>query len=516
MESILTSIKKLLSVAEDYTHFDDDIIIHINTVFMDLTGLKVGPSSGFIITDKSAVWTDFVSNPLRLAAIKSYMYLRVKLLFDPPTNASLLNSMQQQIEKFEWLINVAAENDRSGIVDDNVSEEIKALITELESENETLKSLNTELTATNATLTANNSSLTSKVSSLEKSNASLQNSVDILTDANDALQVDNADLRTANESLQTRNSDLEFQNGELSARNETLLTENESLEVANDTLLTKNAELEAENERLEASIKPAQRKTVEITENGTTEILPDNGNTLSGVDLTVNVPISGGTGELEAIIDKSGLEIEGETVTEKVEQLIDLAEWEKVWFKQSEKFANATALFQQLEAETIPRTNLITAQQFQSMCKNASIAYIDYYLNTTNGINFMDCFRDTANLKRIVGINTAKATSVIRLFTNSSIEEIDEPFNFSSITTASSQDSCFRAGSLVKIRFVPETIKCSIVFTSPVLSDESIQSIIDGLAPVENIQTLTVHSTVYEKITEEQWTIIESRNWHVE
>lgn len=113
MESILTSIKKLLGITEDYTHFDADIVMHINTVLMDLTNLDVGPSEGFIIEDSSSCWTDFVPDPEALQAIKSYMYLRVKLLFDPPSASYLIESMQRQIDKFEWLINVAAENKKS-------------------------------------------------------------------------------------------------------------------------------------------------------------------------------------------------------------------------------------------------------------------------------------------------------------------------------------------------------------------------------------------------------------------
>lgn len=111
MESILTSIKKLIGITEEYTQFDADIIMHINTVLMDLNGLGVGPTSGFFIEDDTSTWADFVSNPKDLQAIKSYMYLRVKLLFDSTTlSASVIASMERQIEKFEWLISVAAEN----------------------------------------------------------------------------------------------------------------------------------------------------------------------------------------------------------------------------------------------------------------------------------------------------------------------------------------------------------------------------------------------------------------------
>lgn len=110
MESILTSIKKLLGITEDYTHFDADIVMHINTVFMTLTQLGVGPSNGFIIEDKTAIWSDFIEDPTKYQAVKSYMYLRVKLLFDPPTNSALIEAINRQISEYEWRLNVAAES----------------------------------------------------------------------------------------------------------------------------------------------------------------------------------------------------------------------------------------------------------------------------------------------------------------------------------------------------------------------------------------------------------------------
>ena len=84
MESILTSIKKLLGIEEEYTQFDNDIIMHINTVFLNLTQLGVGPSEGFLVEDDTATWYDFIGDSNQLQAVKSYMYLKVKLLFDPP------------------------------------------------------------------------------------------------------------------------------------------------------------------------------------------------------------------------------------------------------------------------------------------------------------------------------------------------------------------------------------------------------------------------------------------------
>lgn len=113
MESILTSIKKLLGISKEYTHFDDDIIMHINSVFMTLTQLGVGPSEGFIIEDDSALWTDFIEDVIKLQAVKSYMYLKVKLLFDPPLSSAVIESTNRMISEFEWRLNVEAESAQS-------------------------------------------------------------------------------------------------------------------------------------------------------------------------------------------------------------------------------------------------------------------------------------------------------------------------------------------------------------------------------------------------------------------
>lgn len=109
LESILTSIKKLLGPEEEYDHFDTDIIIHINSALMVLTELGVGPSNGFTITDKVAVWTDFVPDIDRIAAIKTYVYLKVKLVFDPPQSAAAIDSIKETIKELEWRINDVAE-----------------------------------------------------------------------------------------------------------------------------------------------------------------------------------------------------------------------------------------------------------------------------------------------------------------------------------------------------------------------------------------------------------------------
>ena len=110
MESILISIKKLLGIAEEYTQFDDDIIMHINTVFLNLTQLGVGPKNGFAIEDESAEWADFIGDDnVQLQAVKSYMYLKVKLLFDPPLSSAVIESTNRMISELEWRLNVAVE-----------------------------------------------------------------------------------------------------------------------------------------------------------------------------------------------------------------------------------------------------------------------------------------------------------------------------------------------------------------------------------------------------------------------
>ena len=112
-ESILTSIKKLLGIAEDCEHFDTDIIMHINSVFTILTQIGVGPSEGFSISDKFAIWTDFIPDNKKFESVKSYMHLRVKMLFDPPTSSAVLESINSTIKELEWRINVSAETKES-------------------------------------------------------------------------------------------------------------------------------------------------------------------------------------------------------------------------------------------------------------------------------------------------------------------------------------------------------------------------------------------------------------------
>lgn len=108
MESILASIKKMLGIVEEYEHFDADLIMHINSVLSILTQLGVGPSEGFTITDKSQTWDEFVTGA-KFSDVKSYVYMKVKLMFDPPTSSSVMESTNRMISELEWRLNVQAE-----------------------------------------------------------------------------------------------------------------------------------------------------------------------------------------------------------------------------------------------------------------------------------------------------------------------------------------------------------------------------------------------------------------------
>ncbi len=109
MDSILTSIKKLLGIAEEYEHFDSDLIMHINSVFMVLNQLGVGPAEGFSITDKTETWEDFTQNNLMIQSVKSYVYLKVRLLFDPPSSSAVMESINRQISELEWRLNLSVD-----------------------------------------------------------------------------------------------------------------------------------------------------------------------------------------------------------------------------------------------------------------------------------------------------------------------------------------------------------------------------------------------------------------------
>lgn len=109
MESILTSIKKMLGIVEDYEHFDADLIMHINSVLSILTQLGVGPSEGFFISDKTAIWSDFLPANKNLELVKTYVYMKVKLIFDPPLTSSVSEAMNRTISELEFRILIEAD-----------------------------------------------------------------------------------------------------------------------------------------------------------------------------------------------------------------------------------------------------------------------------------------------------------------------------------------------------------------------------------------------------------------------
>lgn len=110
MESILSSVKKLLGLLEDDTSFDVDCIIHINSAFSTLNQLGVGPPQGFRIQDKTAVWSEFMDDP-RFEDVKTYTYQYVRQFFDPPQNSFAVEAMKHQLTELAWRINVRREEE---------------------------------------------------------------------------------------------------------------------------------------------------------------------------------------------------------------------------------------------------------------------------------------------------------------------------------------------------------------------------------------------------------------------
>jgi hypothetical protein len=120
-QSILLSTKKILGVPEDYNVFDLDILTHINTAFSTLTQLGVGPAYGFMIEDETAEWSDFLpdypsdsqspsGDDHRYNSVKSYVFLKVRQLFDPPATSYLISAVEKQLQELEWRLNAHRED----------------------------------------------------------------------------------------------------------------------------------------------------------------------------------------------------------------------------------------------------------------------------------------------------------------------------------------------------------------------------------------------------------------------
>ena len=116
MGSILNDIKKPLGLEADYTAFDADITMFINTALSTLTQIGIGPSTGFSITDSSADWPDFLGDATDLEDVKTYIFLRVRLLFDPPTTSAVLEAFNKEIQQHEWRLSIKADSTTVAVV----------------------------------------------------------------------------------------------------------------------------------------------------------------------------------------------------------------------------------------------------------------------------------------------------------------------------------------------------------------------------------------------------------------
>jgi hypothetical protein len=108
-ESILKSTKKILGLDENYLVFDLDVITHINAAFSILNQLGVGPVDGFFIEDETAVWSDFVVPENQLRLVRTYVYLKVRSIFDPPSTSYLIEAVNNQVKEYEWRLNIFRE-----------------------------------------------------------------------------------------------------------------------------------------------------------------------------------------------------------------------------------------------------------------------------------------------------------------------------------------------------------------------------------------------------------------------
>lgn len=118
-ESILITIKKMLGLDANYDAFDLDIMVHINSVFLSLNQLGVGPKNVYAIDGVEETWIDFLGDQiLEFQAVKTYIYLKVRLLFDPPGSGVLHEAMERLIKETEWRLNVQYEDRKEGDVDD--------------------------------------------------------------------------------------------------------------------------------------------------------------------------------------------------------------------------------------------------------------------------------------------------------------------------------------------------------------------------------------------------------------
>ena len=240
----------------------------------------------------------------------------------------------------------------------------------------------------------------------------------------------------------------------------------------------------------------------------------------------------GNTDELEAIIDNSGvLESTEGTIEDKVEQLVDKAEDERLWYMRSTEASDrfGTGLFHSSYLTKLPKLDLSKNTNLSNFCTYAKIERIDQYLNTESCSVFSNAFSGTSELTYMKGICTKNAAKVNSMFYDSAIIEIELPFDFSNVQSGYSS-AFVRATALVEVRFETETIKVSTQFSSAVLSIGnvfdlndtenvgSVQSIINGLATLAEgaaAQTLTLSKNL--PLTDEQkqaiTTAVNNKGW---
>ena len=212
------------------------------------------------------------------------------------------------------------------------------------------------------------------------------------------------------------------------------------------------------------------------------------------------------------IVESGVLDSTEGTVEEKVEQVIDKAEFEKIlydmsvaartkerWFENSTKF------------KKLPKLYMANTISFFRFIAGSNVEEIDYYIDSSKVTDVMGMFSNTKNLKHIVGIDISNATGGDGFFAGSAIEEIDEPINPIKMASYGAMITFNGCNNLRKIRFVPESVKWTMRYSSPVLTAESIQSIIDGLATVTTAQTLTLHKDIV--LTDEQKATINAKGW---
>ena len=111
-ESILNSTKKLLGIFSEVEAFDTELILHINSVLSALVQMGIGPSEGYAITNADNTWSQFLGDDKRLESVKTYVFMRVRLLFDPPSNSSVIQAYENQIKEFEWRNYIVKDTDR--------------------------------------------------------------------------------------------------------------------------------------------------------------------------------------------------------------------------------------------------------------------------------------------------------------------------------------------------------------------------------------------------------------------